>query len=93
MTKVTINKPKNNTTHKIGNMYLEKTKEEVYILCSGTTNGMSMISLQDGFRFGEPYPVVDIHAITQEEFDIITEQINDTDDFILVKTVNINVID
>lgn len=96
MTKVNINKPeytKNNTIHKIGNMYLEKTTEEVCILCSGTTNGMSMISLQGGFRFGESHPVADIYAITQEEFDIITDQINDTDDFVLVKTVNINVID
>ena len=96
MTKVNINKPeytKNNTIHKIGNMYLEKTTEEIYILCSGTTRGMSMISLQDGFRFGESHPVADIYAITQEEFDIITDQINDTDDFVLVKTVNINVID
>lgn len=52
-----------------------------------------MISLQDGFRFGESHPVADIYAITQEEFDIITDQINDADDFVLVKTVNINVID
>ena len=39
---------------------------------------------------GQVYAVADINAITQEEFDIITEQTNDTDDFVLVKTVKIN---
>ena len=95
MTKVNVHKSteiKPNTIHKIGNMYLEKATEEIYILCLGTTNGMSMISLMDGYRWGEPYPVVDIDAITQAEFDIITEQMNDPDDFVLLNAIDITVI-
>lgn len=94
MTKVNVHKSKeikHDTIHKIGNMYLEKTTEEIYILCSGTTNGISMISLEDGFRIGGPHPVVDIYAITQEEFNIITEQTNYSDDFVLLNTVDITV--
>lgn len=95
MTKVTVNKSKvvdHIVHHKVGNMYFERTTQEIYILCSGTKNETSMISLEDGWRWGESAVVKDEANITQEEFDIITEQMNDPDDFVLLNSVDITVV-
>lgn len=71
---------KRDNTYKIGQRFFQSWHEKTYMLCGVTFSRVKravLICLESGGQWTEAQVVTDYNAITQEEFDSITNQDSD----------------
>lgn len=73
--------------HKIGDIYLNETTKEIFILASSSATELCLISLEDGNRYVDAVSVIDPFKLKDYEWDEISSRNN----FVLLNSVTISV--